>query len=51
MSKQEVMGYIRKEYNSTILPYFHKHLKLYQTKIYPVCGRHRFSNNRRIQLA
>ena len=39
MSKQEVMGYIRKEYNSTILPYFHKHLKLYQTKIYPVCER------------
>ena len=39
MNKQEVMGYIRKEYNSTILPYFHKHLKLYQAKIYPVCER------------
>lgn len=39
MSKQEAMEYIRKEYNSTILPYFHNHLKLYQTKIYPVCQR------------
>lgn len=39
MSKQEVMDYIRKEYNSTILPHFHKHLKLYRVKIYPVCQR------------
>ena len=33
------MQYIRKEYISTILPHFHKHLKLYETKIYPVCER------------
>lgn len=33
------MDYIRKEYNSTILPHFHKHLKLYRVKIYPVCQR------------
>lgn len=39
MSKQEVMKYIRKEYNSTILPFFHNHLKLYEAKIYPVCQR------------
>ena len=39
MSKQEVMKYIRKEYNSTIYPHFIKHLKLYQAKIYPVCER------------
>lgn len=39
MSKAEVMRYIRKEYNSTILPYFHNHLKLYRAKIYPVCQR------------
>ena len=39
MSKQEVMNYIRKEYNCTILPYFHRHLKLFETKIYPVCQR------------
>lgn len=39
MSKQEVMKYIRKEYNSTILPYFQKHLKLYKAKICPVCER------------
>lgn len=39
MSKQEVMQYIRKEYNSTILPHFHKHLKFYESKIYPVCDR------------
>lgn len=39
MSKQEVMDYIRKEYNSTILSHFHNHLKLYQVKIYPVCQR------------
>lgn len=39
MSKQEVMEYIRKEYNSTILPHFHNHLKLYRTRIYPVCQR------------
>ena len=39
MSKREVMKYIRKEYNSTILPHFQNHLKLYRTKIYPVCQR------------
>ena len=39
MSKQEVMRYIRKEYNTTILSHFHNHLKLYRTKIYPVCQR------------
>ncbi len=39
MSKQEVMNYIRKEYNATILPYFHSHLKLYEIKIYPGCRR------------
>lgn len=39
MNKREVMKYIRKEYNSTILPHFHNHLKLYRTKIYPVCQR------------
>lgn len=39
MSKQEVMDYIRKEYNATILPYFRNHLKLYQSKIYPICER------------
>lgn len=39
MSKQEVMKYIRKEYNSTILPHFQNHLKLYRTRIYPVCQR------------
>ena len=39
MSKHEVMSYIRKEYNSTIVPHFHKHLKLFETKIYPVCQR------------
>lgn len=39
MSKQEVMDYIRKEYNVTILPYFFKHLKLYESKIYPACQR------------
>lgn len=33
------MAYIRKEYNATILPYFHKHIKLYEAKIYPVCQR------------
>lgn len=27
MSKQEVMRYIRKEYNTTILSHFHNHLK------------------------
>lgn len=39
MSKQEVMKYILKEYNSTIVPHFFKHLKLYEAKIYPVCER------------
>lgn len=39
MSKQEVMKYIRKEYNSTILPHFKNHLKYYRAKIYPVCER------------
>lgn len=39
MSKREVMKYIRKEYNSTILPHFHNRLKLYRTRIYPVCQR------------
>lgn len=39
MSKREVMKYIRKEYNTTILPHFHNHLKLYRTRIYPVCQR------------
>lgn len=39
MSKQEVMSYIRKEYNATILPHFHKYLKQYQARIYPVCQR------------
>ena len=39
MNKREVMEYIRKEYNSTILPHFHNHLKLYRTRIYPVCQR------------
>lgn len=39
MTKKEVMKYIRKEYNSTILPYFRNHLKLYETKIYPICER------------
>lgn len=39
MTKNEVMEYIRKEYNSTILPHFHKHLKLYRVKIYPICQR------------
>ena len=39
MSKKEVMKYIRKEYNSTILSHFHQHLKQYQVKIYPVCQR------------
>lgn len=39
MSKREVMEYIRKEYNSTILPHFHNRLKLYRTRIYPVCQR------------
>ncbi len=39
MNKKEVMAYIRKEYNATILPYFHKHIKLYEAKIYPVCQR------------
>ena len=39
MSKQEVMDYIRKEYNSTILSHFHNHLILYRNKIYPICDR------------
>ena len=39
MNKQEVMDYIRKEYNATILPHFFNHLKLYEVKIYPVCRR------------
>ena len=39
MSKQEVMDYIRKEYDSTIIPYFFNHLKKYEAKIYPVCER------------
>jgi hypothetical protein len=39
MSKQEVMDYIRREYNSTVLPYFHTHIKLYRAKIYPICQR------------
>ena len=39
MSKKEVMSYIRKEYNSTILPYFQNHLALYRIKIFPVCQR------------
>ena len=43
MSKQEVMDYIRKEYNSTIIPHFSKHLKLYEAKIYPVCERGKLS--------
>ena len=33
MSKREVMDYIRKEYNSTILPHFRNHLALYRTKV------------------
>lgn len=39
MNKQEVMKYIRKEYNFTILSHFHNHIKLYRTKIYPICER------------
>ncbi len=39
MSKHEVMAYIRKEYDDTIIPYFKKHLKFYEVKIYPVCER------------
>ena len=39
MNKHEVMVYIRKEYDETIIPYFHKRLKLYEAKIYPVCAR------------
>ncbi len=39
MNKQEVMSYIRKEYNSTILPYFENHIRLYRAKIYPICQR------------
>ena len=33
MSKREVMDYIRKEYNSTILPHFRNHLALYRIKV------------------
>lgn len=39
MSKHEVMAYIRKEYDETVVPYFFKHLKLYEVKIFPVCTR------------
>lgn len=39
MSKREVMDYIRKEYDSTIIPYFFNHLKKYEARIYPVCQR------------
>lgn len=39
MSKHEVMVYIRNEYDDTVIPYFHKHLKQYEVKIYPVCAR------------
>jgi len=39
MSKHEVMVYLRREYDETVVPYFHKHLKLFSAKIYPVCER------------
>lgn len=39
MSKHEVMVYIRKEYDETVVPYFQKRLKLYRAKIFSVCER------------
>lgn len=37
MSKREVMRYIRKEYNTTIISYFHTHLKHQHKGSDPVC--------------
>ena len=39
MSKHEVMEYLRKEYDEAVVPYFHRHLKLFGAKIYPICER------------
>lgn len=39
MSKHEVVVYLRKEYDETVIPYFHRHLKLFSAKIYPICQR------------